>query len=376
MHSQQEQQYLDLLQNLIVHGKVKTDRTGTGTLSKFGHQMRFNLAEGFPLLTTKKVHFKSILTELLWFLKGDTNIQYLLKHDCTIWTEWRYKEYLQKHQERCTQIPYNPLSQDEFENLIKTNDNFAKEWGDIGKGYGHQWRNFGEVKMSDVDPILLASTKGEMHSDDIIASGFDQISWLINEIKTHPDSRRLIIAGWNPHEVTQVDLPPCHTLFQFAVEPMTETERLVILESSYTGGYQQCKKDYLTAHNRNTFIEVSDLIDWASVPLSKLSCQLYQRSADTFLGVPFNIASYALLMHIVAHYTGMAVGDFVWTGGDVHLYRNHTEQAALQLSREGYLLPQIKLNIPAGVSFDQLEHDHFTLENYQSHPPIKADVAV
>ena len=145
------------------------------------------------------------------------------------------------------------------------------------------------------------------------------------------------------------------------------------LKSIYTGGYQQCKKDYLTAHNRNTFI---DLIDWASVPRSKLSCQLYQRSADTFLGVPFNIASYALLMHIVAHYTGMAVGDFVWTGGDVHLYRNHTEQAALQLTREGYPLPQIKLNIPAGVSFDQLEHDHFTLENYQSHPPIKADVAV
>ena len=282
MHSQQEQQYLDLLQKLIVHGKVKTDRTGTGTLSKFGHQMRFNLAEGFPLLTTKKVHFKSILTELLWFLKG------------------------------------------------------------------------------------------EMHSDGIIAGGFDQISWLINEIKINPDSRRLIVVGWNPHEVTQVDLPPCHTLCQFAVEPMTETERFVILESSYTGGYQQCKKDYLTAHNRNTF----DLIDWASVPLSKLSCLLYQRSADTFLGVPFNIASYALLMHIVAHYTGMAVGDFVWTGGDVHLYHNHTEQAALQLTREGYLLPQIKLNIPAGVSFDQLEHDHFTLENYQSHPPIKADVAV
>ena len=304
MHSQQEQQYLDLLQKLILHGKVKTDRTGTGTLSKFGHQMRFNLAEGFPLLTTKKVHFKSILTELLWFLKGDTNIQYLLKHDCTIWT------------------------------------------------------------------------KGEMHSDDIIASGFDQISWLINEIKINPDSRRLIIAGWNPHEVTQVDLPPCHTLFQFAVETLTETERRDLWEKKKRrsfGSFYDPKawKSYAG------WEEYFDSIMFADgIPAHKLSCQLYQRSADTFLGVSFNIASYALLMHIVAHYTGMAVGDFVWTGGDVHLYRNHTEQAALQLTREGYLLPQIKLNIPAGVSFDQLEHDHFTLENYQSHPPIKADVAV
>lgn len=361
MHSQQEMQYLDLLQELIVHGKVKTDRTGTGTLSKFGHQMRFNLAEGFPLLTTKKVHFKSILTELLWFLKGDTNIQYLLKHGCTIWTEWRYKTYC-AYQDSQSAPKY---TQKEFEQEICNSLSFANQWGDIGKGYGHQWRNFGHIEK----PLYTESPDGkQIETDYFVQQGFDQISWVINEIKNNPDSRRLLVSGWNPHDVSQVDLPPCHTLFQFNVEPMTHVEREWYFSL-------HCSHIVLTQQMRSKH-EWKDIFDHCAVPRSKLSCQLYQRSADTFLGVPFNIASYALLTHIVAHYTGMAVGDFVWTGGDVHLYRNHTEQAALQLTREGYPFPQIKLDIPTDVTFDQLEHDHFTLVGYKSHPTIKADVAV
>ena len=363
MHSQQEQQYLDLLQELFVHGTVKTDRTGTGTLSKFGHQMRFNLAEGFPLLTTKKVHFKSILVELLWFLKGDTNIQYLLKHDCTIWTEWRYKKYKDCNAED----PHGFMSQEEFEQKIIMDNNFANIYGDIGKGYGHQWRNFGHIEK----PLYTESPDGkQIETDYFVQQGFDQISWVINEIKTNPDSRRLIVSGWNPHEVPQVDLPPCHTLFQFNVEPLSFEARYALLERV------SIEKGLIFAARMRTNDEWEQVCDTHDVPRSKLSCQLYQRSADTFLGVPFNIASYALLTHIVAHYTGMAVGDFVWPGGDVHLYRNHTEQAALQLTREGYPFPQIKLNIPAGVTFDQLEHDHFTLVGYKSHPTIKAEVAV
>lgn len=278
-------QYLQLLQHLLDAGSDKSDRTGTGTRSVFGHQMRFDLQQGFPLLTTKKVHIKSIVYELLWFLKGDTHVKYLQDHGVSIWDEWATAEQTAR---------------------------FGRQAGDLGAVYGHQWRNFGASKNAD----------GTYQND-----GFDQISWLIHEIKTNPNSRRLIVSGWNPCEAGDVALPPCHTLFQFYVND------------------------------------------------GKLSCQLYQRSADVFLGVPFNIASYALLTHMVAQVCDLDVGEFVWTGGDTHLYHNHFEQAKLQLSREPLPLCQLELN-PDIKDIFAFTYDDIKVVNYHSHERIKADVAV
>ncbi len=278
-------QYLDLLQHILEHGGDKGDRTGTGTCSVFGHQMRFDLSKGFPLLTTKKVHFRSIVVELLWFLKGDTNVKYLQDNKVTIWDEWATAEQTAR---------------------------FGRPAGELGPVYGHQWRNFGATQNED----------GSYQQN-----GFDQISWLINEIKTNPNSRRLIVSGWNPKEASQVALPPCHTLFQFFVQN------------------------------------------------GKLSCQLYQRSADVFLGVPFNIASYALLTHMIAQVCDLQVGDFVWTGGDTHLYANHFEQARLQLGRDPLELCQLKLNPEVKSIFD-FKFEDIDIINYHSHPAIKAPVAV
>ncbi|MDO4441287.1 MAG: thymidylate synthase [Moraxella sp.] len=278
-------QYLELLSHILNNGDDKGDRTGTGTRSVFGYQMRFNLADGFPLLTTKKVHLKSIIYELLWFIKGDTNVKYLQDNGVTIWDEWATAEQTTR---------------------------FGRKAGDLGAVYGHQWRNFGASKNEN----------GDYNTD-----GFDQLSWLINEIKTNPNSRRLIVSGWNPIEAGQVALPPCHTLFQFFVVN------------------------------------------------NKLSCQLYQRSADVFLGVPFNIASYALLTHMIAQVCDLKVGEFIWTGGDTHLYHNHFEQAKLQLTRKPLPLCQLELNPDIKDLFDFTFED-IKIVGYQSHERIKADVAV
>lgn len=278
-------QYHDLLQHVLSHGTKKSDRTGTGTLSVFGYQMRFNLREGFPLLTTKKLHTRSIFHELLWFLKGDTHVQYLKDNAVTIWDEWATKE-------QCAR--------------------FGRHEGDLGPVYGHQWRNFGSTINPD----------GSYKND-----GVDQISRLIEMIRKNPDSRRLIVTGWNPREADQVALPPCHTLFQFYVAD------------------------------------------------GALSCQLYQRSADIFLGVPFNIASYSLLIHMIAQVTGLRVGDFVHTIGDAHLYLNHLEQAKLQLSREERKLPTLHLN-PERKEIAEFVFEDFVIEGYDPHPAIKAPIAV
>jgi thymidylate synthase len=263
------QQYLQLVQHIIDHGTEKTDRTGTGTKSCFGYQMRFNLAEGFPLVTTKKLHLKSIIHELLWFLKGDTNIQYLKEHGVRIWDEW------------------------------------ADANGDLGPVYGKQWRSW------------------EAPNGVVI----DQITELIEQIKKTPDSRRLIVSAWNVGDLSKMALMPCHNMFQFYVAD------------------------------------------------GKLSCQLYQRSADVFLGVPFNIASYALLTMMVAQVCDLQYGDFVHSFGDVHLYNNHMEQANLQLSRQPFPLPTMKIN-PAVNDIFAFQYEDFTLENYECHPGIKAPVAV
>ncbi len=274
--------YHDLLTHILEFGHRKEDRTGTGTLSVFGYQMRFPLNAGFPLLTTKKVHFKSVVHELLWFLKGDTNIKYLKENGVSIWDEW------------------------------------ANAQGELGPVYGHQWRNFGGKKAGD--HWLGTELKQDLR-------GVDQIVQLVADIRRNPDSRRLLVSAWNPIDVPQMALPPCHSLFQFYV----------------AGG--------------------------------ALSCQLYQRSADVFLGVPFNIASYALLTHMIAQVCGLKVGDFVHTLGDAHLYSNHIEQARLQLTRDFRPLPALKLN-PLVNDLFEFTYDDIKLEGYDPHPAIKAPVAV
>ena len=280
-----EAAYLDLIRYVRDHGTEKGDRTGTGTRSHFGAQLRFDLQEGFPLLTTKKVHMKSITYELFWFLKGDTNVKYLQDNKVRIWNEWSTAEQTAR---------------------------FGRPEGELGPIYGHQWRNYGATKAED----------GSYNQD-----GVDQITEVIEQIKNNPNSRRLIVSGWNPAEATQVALPPCHTLFQFFVAD------------------------------------------------GKLSCQLYQRSADLFLGVPFNIASYSLLTHMIAQVCDLELGEFIWTGGDCHLYQNHIEQVNEQLSREAYELPSLWLNPEIKDIFD-FTFDDIRVENYQSHPAIKAPVAV
>lgn len=272
------QQYLSLLQHILDHGVQKHDRTGTGTISCFGYQMRFDLQKGFPLITTKKVHTKSIIHELLWFLKGETNIAYLKENGVSIWNEW------------------------------------ANENGELGPVYGKQWRSW------------------EGRDGRVV----DQISDLIKQIKSNPDSRRLIVSAWNVTDLPEMALMPCHTIFQFYIAPPNPLK----------GELKQ-----------------------------KLSCQLYQRSADVFLGVPFNIASYALLTLMIAQVCELEPGDFVHTFGDVHIYNNHIEQVKLQLSRTPFPLPVMKLNPSVKNIFD-FKFEDFTLENYQCHPAIKAPVAV
>ena len=286
-------QYLDLCKTILEKGIKKEDRTGTGTISYFGYQMRFDLSEGFPLLTTKRVHLKSIIHELLWFISGDTNIKYLVDNDVRIWNDWPYAAY-QKSSE------YQNETIEEFALKIKESSEFAKKWGNLGPVYGKQWRNFG---------------------------GVDQLEDLINQIKTNPTSRRLIISAWNPAEIKDMALPPCHCFMQFYV-------------------------------NNN-----------------KLSCQLYQRSADVFLGVPFNIASYALFTMMIAQVCNLELGDFVHTIGDAHIYLNHLEQINKQLTRTPRQLPTMKIN-PEIKSIYDFRFDDFELVGYDPYKGIKGKVAV
>lgn len=314
-----EQAYLALGQKLLTAGNEKGDRTGTGTKSVFGYQMRFDLAQGFPLLTTKRVPFGLIKSELLWFIKGDTNIRYLLAHNNHIWDEWAFERYVKSDAyegpdmtdfgRRClVDEAFNEVYQAEMAQFcarILAEEDFANTFGDLGKVYGYQWRHW-------------ETAKGEF---------IDQLKDVIEMIKQTPDSRRLIVSAWNPEDVPSMALPPCHTMFQFYVHD------------------------------------------------GKLSCQLYQRSADVFLGVPFNIASYALLTHLIAHETHLEVGEFIHTLGDAHLYNNHLEQMQEQLSRAVRPAPKLCLNQAKQSVFD-FDVDDIWLEGYDPHPTIKAPIAV
>lgn len=298
-------QYLDLLQHVMDHGVDREDRTGTGTRSVFGYQLRCDLSVGFPLLTTKKVFTKGIIHELLWFLSGDTNIKYLVDNDVRIWNEWPFQAYLKKNSLEEKYPKYTPEWEEEmkiFIEKIKTDAIFAKEWGELWPVYGYQWRNF----------------NGE---------GIDQIQKVIDTCKNNPNSRRNLVVAYNPAQADQMALPPCHSLFQFYI-----------------------------ANN-------------------KLSCQLYQRSIDSFLGLPFNIASYSLLVHMIAQVCDLEVGEFIHTSGDLHIYHNHYEQAAEQLSRTPKALPTLKLN-PAVKDIFWFKFEDFEIVDYDPYPAIKAPIAV
>ena len=299
-------QYLDFMRYVRDNGVRKEDRTGTGTISVFGYQMRFDLAAGFPLVTTKKVHLKSIIHELLWFIRGDTNIRYLVQNGVSIWNDWPFQSWLRQTGQEEQYPMYSPewrARMKEFVQQVIDDADFAAQYGELGPVYGHQWRNF---------------------------EGVDQLRQVVEDIRSNPDSRRLIVSAWNPKDIpvmVKSGLPPCHSLFQF----------------------------YVTE--------------------GRLSCQLYQRSADIFLGVPFNIASYALLTLMIAQVTGLQPGDFVHTFGDAHLYSNHMDQVEEQLGRELFPLPTMKLN-PEVDDLFAFKFEDFELQNYQSHPGISAPVAV
>ena len=307
-----DKEYLKLLEYILENGATKTDRTGTGTKSIFGYQMRFDLSKGFPLLTTKKVPIKAIIHELIWFMRGDTNLKYLADNNVHIWDEWPYKAFLQRNNLPIPEINGEEwkAGMSEFVEKIKTDEAFAKEYGNLGPIYGYQWRNWPTPNGGHVD----------------------QLKQVIETLKKSPDSRRIIVSVWNVadiEEMAKAGLPPCHCLFQFYVAD------------------------------------------------GKLSCQLYQRSCDTFLGVPFNIASYALLTMIIAQITGLQAGEFVWTGGDTHLYLNHLEQVETQLSRKNDIRPMPTMRInPEKKNLEDFTIDDFELTDYNPHEAIKAPIAV
>ncbi|SDI99074.1 thymidylate synthase [Salimicrobium halophilum] len=314
-----EQAYLDLCRHVLHNGKDKEDRTGTGTRSIFGHQMRFDLEEGFPLITTKRVPFRLIWSELLWFIKGDTNIRFLLEHNNNIWNEWAFETWVESEEydgpdmkdfglRRLSDEAFAEdykIQMDNFKRNILEDQEFAEKYGDLGNVYGKQWREW-------------MTARGET---------IDQLKDVIEAIKHNPDSRRHIVTAWNPEDVPGMALPPCHTMFQFYVQD------------------------------------------------GKLSCQLYQRSGDIFLGVPFNIASYALLTHLVANECGLEPGEFIHTFGDAHIYHNHFSQVEEQLARLPKRLPQVSLRAPHKTIFE-LSYEDVTIEDYDPHPGIKAPVAV
>ncbi|QVW28756.1 putative thymidylate synthase [Erwinia phage pEa_SNUABM_8] len=337
-------QYLILLNQVQRDGRVKKDRTGTGTKSLFGAQMRFNLQEGFPLVTTKRCHLRSIIHELLWFLKGDTNIQYLKDNNVSIWDEWADKD------------------------------------GNLGPVYGKQWRAW--TAHEDM-PVFNREACGALEADGWEESGscgsdilytkdIDQIAKVIDQLRNDPDNRRIIVSAWNVADLDDMALAPCHAFFQFYTRELDFDERLHWLDVNM---HEKFLEPIFRNEDVDNLEAMHTRLDDFAVPRRELSCQLYQRSADMFLGVPFNIASYALLIHMVAHQVNMTVGDFVWTGGDVHIYSNHEEQVKLQLSRNPRPLPKLRILRKPDSIFDYKFED-FEITGYDPHPGIKAPVAI
>ena len=421
-----DKQYTDLLQDILDNGTSKSDRTGTGTLSVFGRQIRHRMSAGFPLLTTKKMAFKTIVTELLWFLRGDTSIKYLVDNGCNIWNGDAYKNWCKQfevdpnnfngeevakgHNDQCwgypildhvkptskeykrgqinaylegkAERPFFYLTQEEFINKIKTDDEFAKKWGELGPVYGKQWRSWGRknvvnydlenVKSSDKVKVMdLIRDGGDYSKYDVKVTyqnnSIDQIQNLINDLKTNPDSRRLLVSAWAVHDLSNMVLPPCHYGFQVYTRELSLEERFNLYHQNERIHFEECTMDMLDEYN---------------IPKRAISLMWNQRSVDTFLGLPFNIASYGLLLEIIAKEVNMVPEDLIGNLGDVHLYSNHIEQAKEQIGREPFELPKLKMN---PIFLANLEHKsfdeaingqvNFELENYQSHPTIKAPLS-
>jgi thymidylate synthase len=383
--------YQDLLQDILDNGVVKTDRTGTGTISVFGRQIKHKMSQGFPLLTTKKMAWKTMVTELLWFLKGETNIKYLLDNGCNIWNGDAYKNYSKRIEDiidgyMCGDIigmqdpleklfsnpdDLEPLNQEEFINLIKTDDEFAKEWGELGSIYGKQWRKWESV---DTSPFW---------QEDWSNKDTDQIQNLINDLKTNPDSRRLMVNAWNVGELDQMVLPPCHYGFQVYTRKLTGEEMWDLLKKKVGDDRFKSMVDDIVPFGGG----LSGELESYKIPKRAISLMWNQRSVDTFLGLPFNIASYGLLLEILANEVNMMPEDLIGNLGDVHLYSNHIEQAKEQINREPYKnLPTLTFS-PIPLAHFEHHLDSFTdyikksqphqfiIEGYESHPSIKAPLS-
>ena len=387
-----DKQYQDLLQSILDYGVEKKDRTGTGTKSIFGYTIRHKMSEGFPLLTTKKMAWKTMVTELLWFLRGDTNIKYLVDNNCHIWDGDAYKNYLNKRCKDCNSDNHKeninggkvirPYTQEEFINKIKTDDEFAKKWGSLGPVYGKQWRSWGKknivnydlenVKSSDqVKVVDLIRDGGDYSKYDVKVTyqnnSIDQIQNLINDLKTNPDSRRLMVSAWNVGELDQTILPPCHYGFQVYTRELSYEEKKEYTYKYFNDGTQHDLEDF----------------EKFNIPSRAISLSWNQRSVDTFLGLPFNIASYGLLLEIIAKEVNMVPDELIGNLGDTHIYLNHIEQAKEQIGREPMKLPRLLID-----KFDENNHyigdmddiseyniNQFKLENYQFHPSIKAPLS-
>jgi thymidylate synthase len=365
-----DKQYQELLQVILDYGVEKKDRTGTGTKSIFGYTIRHNMKDGFPLLTTKKMAWKTMVTELLWFLRGDTNIKYLLDNGCHIWDGDAYQAYIKRYNKgeyvgktkllensKKNRTLTEPFTKEEFINKIKTDDEFAKKWGELGPIYGKQWRKW--VGKS-------SAANGSLSASDSFGY-IDQIQNLINDLKTNPDSRRLIVSAWNVGELNQMVLPPCHYGFQVYTRELSNKERIILMNKKL--GVTDTLPQYYNTDGE---------MDKNNIPTRAISLMWNQRSVDTFLGLPFNIASYGLLLEIIAKEVNMVPDELFGNLGDVHLYLNHIEQAKEQIDREPFELPKLGMDYRKGEYDKNLTDfvpDDFYLIDYQSHPAIKAPLS-
>lgn len=360
-----DKQYKELLQHILKNGRVKKDRTGTGTISVFGYNMRFDMKEGFPILTSKKVFFKGVVHELIWFLRGETNIKYLVDNDVHIWDGDAYKNYEQnlvKSHKKNGLEGFDYLTKESFIERIKTDDEFAKKWGELGPIYGAQWRKWNGI---DKNAFFNSDNLDESNRDARYGlfykeSEIDQIQDLIDNLKTNPDSRRLIVSAWNVHALSEMALPPCHIFFQCYTYEMTEEERV-------KEWCDKLGKDISYAKNID-----KEKLDELGFPKRKLSLEWYQRSVDVGLGLGFNITSYSLLLHLLAKEVNMIPDELIFTGGDCHIYLNHIEGLKKQLNQESYPLPTLKLH---NSSLDELEYKDIELVGYKSAPSIKLELS-
>ena len=370
-------EYFRIVNDILTNGRLKKNRTGVDTIGIFGAQAKYNVdLNAFPLLTTKKVHWPAIVHELLWFISGDTNIKYLVDNNVRIWNEWAYKKYSDWWENRAKfytspenmerdipAVQENKLTQEEFVEKIKFDESFANRWGELGEGtYGGMWRSFPFYTMDN--EFVGSSTVTGQGSESWVFGQVDQLQKVIDKLKTNPDDRRMIVSAWHPYWVDHCALPPCHCLFHFHTEELTQDERFDLYRES--GG----NRGWVSVPEMN-----EKVLNDANIPTRRLNCLLYQRSNDFFLGVPFNIASYSLLTAMIAHVSNMVPGTFTHSHGDAHIYVNHLDQIKLQMSREPMKLPKLWLNPEIKSLFD-FKYDDIRLIDYQSHPTIKAEVAV